>query len=43
MLTVLDLFSGIDRRFMAGAMTQAEYDAEMRELARWAEAQYSRR
>ncbi len=31
----------IDKRFMAGAMSQAEYDAELLEVTRWAQTQYS--
>jgi len=27
----------LDRRFLNSAMTQAEYDAECRRIARWAE------
>lgn len=39
--TVESKTNGIDRRFMAGSLTQAEYDTEMRDLTRWADAQYS--
>jgi hypothetical protein len=31
--------NALDRRLMRGAITQAEYDAEMRALSRWADQQ----
>ncbi len=31
---------GLDARFMARKLTQAEYDAEHRAIARWADTQY---
>lgn len=30
----------IDARFMSGKLTQEEYDDRMRDIHRWAEAQY---
>lgn len=32
---------GIDARYMRGALTEAEYQAEMKALNAWAEAQYA--
>ena len=33
----------IDRKFLRGEMTQAEYDGAMRELSRWADIELARR
>jgi hypothetical protein len=33
----------IDRRYLAGKLTEAEYNAEIRALAQWAERATSRR
>ncbi len=30
----------LDRRFMSGVISQKKYDADMKELAQWADNQY---
>lgn len=39
-LSVERTTNALDRRLMRGAITQAEYDAEMRALSRWADLQF---
>lgn len=34
--------NGLDARLMAGKLTQAEYDAEIKKLDRWATAEFSK-
>lgn len=38
-LSVEHQTNALDRRLMRGALTQAEYDAEIRALSRWADQQ----
>lgn len=41
-LKVERMVDRLDARFMRGDMTQAEYDAKMREINQWAEEEYAR-
>ena len=39
-LRVERAMDSLDRVFLAGKVTQAEYDSRVRELSRWADSQY---